>query len=146
MVAQLQAAIVHTLAFVMGSRFRGDVMLGAIIVALSIVAFVGLGFFFGSRFAKRAEDVNGPVAAFGVPLLVLAGTWFPVSLLPNFLLQIVWFDPIFHMNEALKGVAGRRLGWADVSGSLLFLTAFAAISLVPGMASYRRMLMAEKCS
>ena len=145
-VALLQTAIVYTLAFVMGSRFRGDVMLGATIVALSIFAFVGLGFFFGARFARRAEDVNGPVAAFGVPLLVLAGTWFPVSLLPNFLPHIARFDPIFHMNEALKGVAGRGLGWVDVFGSLLFLTAFAAISLVRGMASYRRMLMAEKRS
>ena len=33
----------------------------------------GLGFYFGARFPKRAEDVNGPVASFSVPLLVLAG-------------------------------------------------------------------------
>jgi ABC-2 type transport system permease protein len=145
-VAFFQTLIVYALAYAMGSHFRGDVMLGATIVALSVFAFVGLGFFFGARFAKRAEDVNGPVAAFGVPLLVLAGTWFPVTLLPKFLLQVAWFDPVFHMNEALKGVAGRGLGWADVSGSLLFLTAFAAISLALGIASYRRMLIEEKRS
>jgi ABC-2 type transport system permease protein len=115
-VAVVQSMIIYALAFAMGSRFRGDVLLGATIVALSVFAFVGLGFFFGARFAKRAEYVNGPVAAFGVPLLVLTGTWFPVSLLPSFLLQIAWFDPVFHMNEALKDVAGRGLGWADVSG------------------------------
>jgi ABC-2 type transport system permease protein len=145
-VATFQTVIVYALAFAMGARFRGDVVLGAMIVALSVFAFVGLGFFFGARFAKRAEDVNGPVAAFGVPLLVLAGTWFPVSLLPKFLLRIAWFDPVFHMNEALKGVAGRGLGWADVSGSLMFLAAFAAFSLVLGVASYRRMLIEEKRS
>jgi ABC-2 type transport system permease protein len=121
-------------------------VLGAAIVALSVFAFVGLGFMFGARFAKRAEDVNGPVAAFGVPLLVLAGTWFPVTLLPRFLLQIAWFDPIFHMNEALKGVAGRGLGWADISGSLIFLVVFAGLSLALGVASYRRMLVEEKGS
>jgi ABC-2 type transport system permease protein len=143
-VAFLQTVVVYTLAYAMGSHFRGDVLLGATIVALSVFAFVGLGFFFGARFAKRAEDVNGPVAAFGVPLLVLAGTWFPVSLLPKFLLQIAWFNPIFHMNEALKGVAGRGLGWADVSVSLEFLAAFAAVSLALGVASYRRMLIEEK--
>jgi ABC-2 type transport system permease protein len=145
-VAVVQTAIVYALAFAMGSHFRGSVMLGATIVALSVFAFVGLGFFFGARFAKRAEDVNGPVAAFGVPLLVLAGTWFPVRLLPNFLLQIAWFDPVFHMNEALKGVAGRGLGWSDVAGSLLFLAAFAAVSLGLGIASYQRMLIEEKRS
>jgi hypothetical protein len=30
------------------------------------------------------------VAAFGVPLIVLAGTTFPVTLLPRFLLEIAW--------------------------------------------------------
>jgi ABC-2 type transport system permease protein len=81
-----------------------------------------------------------------VSFVTLGASGHLVSLLPNFLLHIAWFDPIFHMNEALKGVAGRGLRWVDVSGSLLFLTAFAAISLVLGMASYRRMLMAEKRS
>jgi ABC-2 type transport system permease protein len=120
--------------------------LGASIIALSLFAFVGLDFFFGARFAERAEDVNGLVAAFGLPLLVLAGTWFPLSLLPSVLLRIAWFDPVFHMNEALKGVAGRGLGWADVSGSLLFLAAFAAVSLALGISSYRRMLTEAKRS
>ncbi len=82
----------------------------------------------------------------GVPLLVLAGTWFPVSLLPKFLLQIAWFDPVFHMNEAMKGVSGRGLGWTDLSGSLMFLAVFAAVSLALGVASYRRMLIEEKRS
>jgi ABC-2 type transport system permease protein len=145
-VALGQTIIVYALAYGMGAHFRGSVALGAIIVALSVFAFVGLGFFFGARFAKRAEDVNGPVAAFGVPLLVLAGTWFPVSLLPKFLLRIAWFDPIFHMNEALKGVAGRALGWSDLADSLIFLCGFAAFALALGIFSYRRMLAEEKAS
>ncbi len=145
-VALFQTVIVYGIAFAMGAHFRGDVSLGVAIVALSVFAFVGLGFFFGARFAKRAEDVNGPVAAFGVPLLVLAGTWFPVSLMPRFLLQIAWFDPVFHMNEALKGVAGRGLGWSDLWASLVFLAAFALASLALGIASYRRMLVEEKHS
>ena len=144
-VALAQTVIVYALGYAMGARFRGDLVLGVVIVALSVFAFVGLGFFFGARFAKRSEDVNGPVAAIGVPLLVLAGTWFPVSLLPDFLLSIAWWiDPIFHMNEALKGVAGQGLGWADLSGSLTFLALFAVVSLALGVVSYRRMLTEEK--
>jgi ABC-2 type transport system permease protein len=145
-VAAGQAVIVYAIAYAMGSHFRGDVWLGVTIVALSVFAYVGLGFFFGARFARRAEDVNGPVAAFGVPLLVLAGTWFPVSLLPKFLRAVAWFDPVFHMNEALKGVAGRGLGWADLAGSLGFLSAFAMAALVLGVVSYRRILAEEKRS
>ncbi len=144
-VAFFQAVTVFGLAYAMGARYRGDVLLGVTIVALSVVAFVGLGFFIGGP-VKRAEDVNGPLAAFGVPLLVLAGTWFPVSLLPKYLLAIAWFDPVFHMNEALKGVAGRGLGWGDLSASLTFLAVFAAVSLGLGIVSYRRILNDEKRS
>ena len=141
-----QAVLVYALAYAMGARYHGSVWLGLLIVALSVVAYVGLGVWFGARFAKRAEDVNGPVAAFGVPLLVLAGTFFPVDLLPAFLLQVAYLDPIFHMNQALKGVAGRGAGWADLSGHLIFLGVFAGVALGLGIRAYRRLLSEERRS
>jgi len=143
-IAFCQAVIVYALAYAMGARYHGSVWLGVLIVALSVFAYVGLGFFFGARFAKRAEDVNGPVAAFGVPLLVLAGTFFPVALLPEFLLKIAYLDPVFHMNQALKAVAGRGAGWTEVSEHLSFLVVFAAVALALGIHSYRRLLVEEK--
>jgi ABC-2 type transport system permease protein len=145
-VACCQAAIVFALAFALGARYHGSIALGALIVALSVFAYVGLGFFFGARFAKRAEDVNGPVAAFGVPLLVLGGTFFPTSLMPGFLIAVARFDPVYHMNEAMKGVAGRGEGWDQLAGDLAFLAIFAAVSLALGVVSYRRMLTEEKRS
>lgn len=143
-IAFCQACIVYGLAYAMGARYHGDILVGVVIVLLSIFSYVGLGFFLGARFAKRSEDVNGPLAAIGVPLLVLAGTWFPVSLLPNWLLKLAWFDPVFHMNEALKGASGQGLGWLELRTDLLFLCAFAILSLVLGILSYRRMLIEEK--
>jgi ABC-2 type transport system permease protein len=143
-IALVQAVIVYLLAFALGARYHGSIWLGILIVVFSVFSYVGLGFVFGARFAKRAEDVNGPVAAFGVPLLVLAGTFFPVNLLPGVLLKIAYFDPVFHMNQALKGVAGRGEGWAALSGHLIFLVIFTVASLVLGVHSYRRMLAEEK--
>jgi ABC-2 type transport system permease protein len=143
-IALMQAVIVYLLALMLGARYHGSVWLGILIVVFSVFSYAGLGFVFGARFAKRAEDVNGPVAAFGVPLLVLAGTFFPVSLLPESLLRIAYLDPVFHMNQALKGVAGRGEGWAELSGHLIFLAVFTVIALALGMRSYRRMLSEEK--
>ena len=143
-IAFSQAVIVYLLAFLLGAQYHGSVWLGLLIVIFSVFSYAGLGFVFGARFAKRAEDVNGPVAAFGVPLLVLAGTFFPVNLLPEFLLKIAYLDPVFHMNQALKGVAGRGEGWAELSGHLIFLAIFTGFALFLGMLSYRRMLSEEK--
>jgi ABC-2 type transport system permease protein len=145
-IAFIQTVIVYALAYAIGARYHGGLILGVLIVVLSVFAYVGLGFFFGARFAKRAEDVNGPVAAFGVPLLVLGGTFFPISLLPDFLLTAAYLDPVFHMNQAMKKVSGFGAGRSDVAGDLIFLSIFALFSLGLGIWSYRRMLVEEKRS
>jgi ABC-2 type transport system permease protein len=139
-----EAIIVYGIAYLFGGRFYGSFLLGIFILILSVFSYVGAGFYFGSRFTKRTEDVNGPVAAFGVPLLVLGGTFFPVSMLPAYLLKLAYLDPVFHMNEALKGVSASNLGLKDISIHLIFLLAFTILSMVLGARSYRSMLSQEK--
>ncbi|MFQ6115533.1 MAG: ABC transporter permease [bacterium] len=143
-IALAQTIIVYGIAFVFGGRFQGSLLLGLIILCLSVFSFVGLGFFFGARFTKRTEDVNGPVAAFGVPLLVLGGTFFPVSILPPFLLALAYLDPIFHMNEALKAVSAQGKGAEDILIHLIFLIAFTTVALILGISSYQWMLVQER--
>ncbi len=143
-VAAAQTLVVVAISAALGAHYRGSVALGLAIVALSVVAYVGLGFFFGTRFARRAEDVNGPLAGFGVPLLVLGGTFFPVTLMPASLVAVTQFNPIFHMNEALKGVAAHGRGASELAGHLAFLVAFALLSLALGVLSYRRLLRQER--
>ena len=142
-IAALQAVLVFGLGWAIGARYRGSVALGALVVALSVTSYVGLGFFFGSRFARRAEEINAPLAGIGVPLLVLGGTFFPLELLPQALRQVAWVNPVLHMNEALKGVAGRGQGAAELSTHLAFLVSFAMASLALGVWSYRRLLAEE---
>ena len=139
-----QALIVYGIAYLFGGRFHGSFLLGLIILILSVFSYVGTGFYFGTRFTKRTEDVNGPVAAFGVPLLVLGGTFFPISILPSYLLKLAYLDPIFHMNEALKGISALGYGVRDISVHLIFLVVFTVLSMFLGVRSYRSMLVQEK--
>jgi ABC-2 type transport system permease protein len=142
-VAVLQTGVVFATAWPLGARYQGSLALGALVVALSVCSYVGIGFFFGARYARRAEDVNAPLAALGVPLLVLGGTFFPLSLMPDFLVTLARVNPVLHMSEALKGVAGRGLGLQDIAGDLAFLSIFSLAALALGAASYRRMLAQE---
>jgi ABC-2 type transport system permease protein len=103
-----------------------------------------VGFFLGARFAGSTEDINGPVAAIGVPLLVLGGTFFPTDLLPPFLYVLAQADPIFHMNTALKVVAGGEGGLREVAVNVGALVAFAAAAIVLGARSYHKMLRQEQ--
>jgi len=54
-VALLQAVLVYLLAIMLGAKFHGSVWLGLLIVVFSVFSYVGLGFVFGARFARRAE-------------------------------------------------------------------------------------------
>ncbi len=143
-VAAAQTVIVYGIAFAFGGSFKGSIWLGLVVIALSVASYVGLGFYFGSRFTKRTEEVNGPVAAIGVPLLVLGGTFFPSSMLPDYLLRLAHLDPVFHMNEAMDAVSAEGLGWGAIADHLIFLAVFSSITLVLGILSYRRMLRREQ--
>lgn len=143
-IALCQTIIVYGIAFIFGGKFHGSIWLGAFIIILSVFSFVGVGFFFGAGFTKRTEDVNGPIAAFGVPLLVLGGTFFPVTILPPFLLTLTYLNPIFHMNQALKRVSALGHGVNEISTHLLFLIVFTIVVLLFGARAYNVMLEQEK--
>ena len=143
-IAAMQTFIVYGISFLFGGKFHGSIVYGLVIICLSVFSFVGLGFFFGARFTKRTEDVIGPVAAFGVPLLILGCTFFPVHLLPPYLLIAAQFDPILHMNESLKAVSAHGATFHDIQEHLFFLVCFAVLSLFLGIWSYKKMLSLEK--
>src|SRR5205085_5954519 len=114
------------------------------IILLSIIAYVGVGFILGTQFARRTEDVNALVAAFGVPLLILGGAFLPTSLFPKNLLEIAKFNPIYHMNEALLGVWAVGKDLAEISSHFWFLCVFALVMVAGGWLSYQRMLSVER--
>ncbi len=143
-VAAGQTVIVYGIAYAFGGVYRGSLVLGALVVLLSVASYVGLGFVFGSRFTKRTEEVNGPVSAIGVPLLVLGGTFFPASMLPDYLYRIAQVNPIFHMNEAMDAVSAQGLGVAAIVDHLVFLALFAGVTQALGVQSYRAMLQRER--
>lgn len=139
-----QALLVYTIAAFWGATFKGSVVLGVIIIFLSIISYVGLGFILGTQMARRTEDVNSLIAAFGVPLLILGGAFLPTSLFPKTLIEIAKFNPIYHMNEALLGVSADGDGVAEIAPHFWFLLGFAVLMVAFGWLSYRRMLMVER--
>lgn len=144
LVAALQTVVVYGLAYLFGGRFHGPIGLGLLLIALSVIIYCGLGFVLGSLLTSRTEDVNGPVSAIGVPLLVLGGTFFSPNLLPPILLYVAQFDPIFHMIGALRLVSAHGADWHEVRTHIIALFGMAVLSLAGGVLSYRQMLLREQ--
>lgn len=139
-----QSVLIYALVLGQGGDFLGSLPLGIGIVLLSIAAYVGVGFLLGTQFARRTEDINALIAAFGVPLMILGGAFLPSSLFPDSLLSLAELNPIYHMIEAFQGVAADGEGLADIAPHFWFLVAFAGAMVGTGWIAYRRMVMVER--
>ena len=139
-----QALLIYTISAFWAANFNGSIVLGGVIILLSIASYVGLGFILGTQLARRTEDVNALVAAFGVPLLILGGAFLPTSLFPKTLLDIAKFNPIYHMTEALLGVSADGDGLSQIANHFWFLLVFTMLMVVGGWLSYRQMLVLER--
>lgn len=139
-----QTILIYTIAAFWGATFRGSILLGLTIILMSIAAYVGLGFILGTQLARRIEDVNALVAAFGVPLLILGGAFLPASLFPKTLVNIANFNPIYHMNEALVAVSSLGKNISEITDNFRFLLIFTVLMILGGWLCYRRMLIVER--
>jgi ABC-2 type transport system permease protein len=139
-----QTLLIGMTAVALGARFQGSIGLAAIVICLSILAYVGVGFILGTQLARRTEDVNTLVAAFGVPLLILGGAFVPAFIFPKVLLDLAQYNPIFHMNEALTKIVAEGNELAEIGFHFWFLVAFAGLMIVAGWLAYRRMLQVER--
>ncbi|MEM9149180.1 MAG: ABC transporter permease [Cyanobacteria bacterium P01_F01_bin.3] len=141
-----QTLVIFAIAAIAGASFTGAAWpLAVLIIVLSILSYVGLGFMLGTQFARRTEDVSALIAAFGVPLMVLGGAFLPISLFPDSLKNIAKFNPIYHMTEALTNAllnTDNPLG--EEGGHFWFLLIFAIFMVAVGWFSYRRMLVQER--
>mgnify|MGYP002777185488 CR=1 FL=1 len=143
-IALWQTLLVVVIAAGFGASYHGSWLLGGAIVALSILAYVGVGFLLGTQFARRIEDVNSLVATFGVPLLILGGAFVPTFIFPRLLLDLAQYNPIYHMNEALTRVVVEGSQISQIAGHLIFLGLFAVAMVLAGWLSYWRMLRVER--
>ncbi|RZM75386.1 ABC transporter permease [Leptolyngbya iicbica] len=139
-----QALLVWAIAIAVGAEFTGSLPLAVLIILLSIGAYVGLGFILGTQLARRTEDVNALVAAFGVPLLLLGGAFLPIRLFPDSLLSLAEYNPVYHMILALQAAVDNTEDGEVIVPHLTFLVGFAGAMLIAGWAAYRQMLRRER--
>jgi ABC-2 type transport system permease protein len=138
-----QATLMYAIALSQGADLKDNPLASLVIILLSIAAYVGVGFVLGTQLARRTEDVNSLVAAFGIPLMILGGAFLPTDFFPESLLNLTRFNPIYHMIQAMAGVAsGESL--ADVAEHVQFLGIFALTMVATGWLAYRRMVRVER--
>jgi lipooligosaccharide transport system permease protein len=91
-------------------------------------------------FAKSFENFNYVVSAVLTPLFLVAGTFFPLDNLPEFVQILAYMNPLYHCVQLVRHAAFGWEGWSDVA-SLGALIAFGLLTWRVGIYAMTRKLI-----
>jgi lipooligosaccharide transport system permease protein len=90
-----------------------------------LIGFVGFGVTVAA-IAKTIDNFNYITSAVLTPMFLVAGTFFPVSTLPDGVRQVAYVNPLYHCVQLVRDASLGTLGTADL-GHAAVLLAFALI-------------------
>jgi len=101
-----------------------------IIIATSFL-FSGMGMLIG-RFVKEEETADTAAGAISFPMMFLAGTFFPLEQMPQFLQVVAHALPLFYVNEGLRNsMIYMNQTEALINGGVVIV--FAAVFFIAGV-------------
>lgn len=106
--------------------------MGALLVLISF----GLGLAC-AVLGQRSKQLRKVIPLVLNPLYFVSGVFFPMALIPEKYLPLVIWNPILHLNELVRDRYFLAFRASD-DASLLFVISFGLISLLLGLALYRR--------
>jgi lipooligosaccharide transport system permease protein len=125
----MRAAVYGCVPMLVAMAFGLDPSWGMFAVPL-IAWLAGFGWTnFGisvAGFAKSFENFNYVVSAVLTPLFLVAGTFFPIEGLPDWLEPVAQLNPLYHCVELVRHAVFGFEGWNDVF-SAAFLVVFGLI-------------------
>lgn len=85
---------------VWGLTIKLNIFFPILVISTSFL-FSGMGMIIG-RFVKEEETADMAGGAITFPMMFLAGTFFPLEQMPEFLQNIAQFLPLYYVNEAMR--------------------------------------------
>ena len=144
-IARVLTSMVFALACVLAlsalAAFAGGVVLGAsqwlllwTVLVLGAIPFCAMGLLIGSL--VKARGAVAVVNLVYLPMSVLSGLWFPITMFPELMQQFAVVLPAFHLGELALHVVGLRE--ANVPLALAMLLGSGALFLALALVVQRR--------
>lgn len=102
-----------------------------IFVLLTVFSFSGVGMLI-TRFVKEAQSAEAAANAVMFPMMFLAGTFFPLETMPEFLQYIARVLPLYYVNEGLRD-AMIDLNFASALVNMAVIGIFGLIVFIIGV-------------
>jgi ABC-2 type transport system permease protein len=107
-----------------------------ILSAFGLLIFMGFGFIVSS--ISKNESAIPPLANIvTLPQFLLAGTFFPIDVFPNWLQPICKFLPLTYLNDAFRKVAFEGAGLFDIPKELIVLSIWGIVVYVVAVKVFR---------
>jgi len=136
----IQGLIVLLLAVVLfGVTVHGSILLVALLLAMGIFSFVGLGILVSAA-AKEQETATQLLFMFQFPMLFLSGVFFPLQQMPPIMQQIAHLIPLSYAVEALRKVMILGGGLPDVRNEIAILFVFGFVTLLIALPLFSRLV------
>ncbi len=104
--------------------------------ALGLVAFLGIGMLIGGYWTSQ-EGAIPAANLFVLPQFLLGGTFFSTDVFPGWLRFIAELMPLYHLNTAMRLVAGEGAGLYEVAPNLLVLGLWGVIAYLVAARTFR---------
>jgi lipooligosaccharide transport system permease protein len=115
----------------------GILMIPAALLVAGAFAAAGLA---GTSFLRTVNDFDIPLGLIVMPMFLFSGTFFPVDVLPDLLVTIITFTPLYHGIELIRGLSTGIVG-VELLVSVSYLLGFFALSLWIAMRRMERKLI-----
>jgi len=118
----------------------GDILLLLLFSLVGAILFQLIGFVVAA-FSKTTDAAEGMATAVTIPMMFLAGVFFPIDQLPKWLYSIVQYLPLAPLLRIMREIAFGSAGIFDDPQNLVILFSWIVVALA--IASYRFRLTDE---
>ncbi|MCW3490374.1 ABC transporter permease [Dethiobacter alkaliphilus] len=126
-IAFMQAAIIIITGILFFDvQIVGSLWAASFVVLIGCLMMVALGLLVAGL-ANRLESVDAIANSIGMPMMFLAGTFFPVDGAPRWLQTIATVLPLTYLNDALREILVTGSTLVDVSNTLLIIVAWTVV-------------------
>lgn len=122
------------------AHISGSIPILVILSMLGAILFQLIGFAIAS-FAKTTDAAQGMTTAITIPMMFLAGVFFPIDLLPAWLYMFVKYLPLAPLLRMIRGVALESLSPFDNPQNILIVIGWIVVALI--ISSYKFRLSDE---
>jgi ABC-2 type transport system permease protein len=125
---------------VFGAHIYGNLLIVMLFAILGAILFQLMGFCIASV-SKTTDAAEGMATAINIPMMFLAGVFFPIDSLPRWLYSIVQYLPLAPLLRILRGVALESKSPFDNPINIVIVGAWIAALLI--IATYKFRLTEE---